>query len=268
MAASTSDNRELTSDEKDVISNLTFADRQKTKDSQTMDNDHTDVKNDSNNNDGNDEKVADHNNKNSALSHNFKNIIIILGQMLNKDGSAPVYMLQRLKKAVDLIKSQKLDLLDTLFIPTGSDVSNSAYGINTNDAKKKHCTEAELMKNILNKEYKIPNKNIVCEPQAFNTVQNFYYVFLLLYEKHITKVKNCFIVSSDFHIKRSRIFFQTLYTDDKTSKTVLECDNIEYFGAPSNATQQKYAREEQLIARFMPDAFQYQQYLWMELRKK
>ena len=87
-------------------------------------------------------------------------------------------------------------------------------------------TESMIMRMILNSKHNIPNNNILCEPNARNTVHNFYYCLYLLYQKQITQLKNFMIVTSDFHVERSKTFFNILSENIK----LFNCNNIQFIG--------------------------------------
>lgn len=213
-------------------------------------------------------------------------VIVILGNILNPDGTPHEMIHQRLEKCLELIKSRKLDLKTTCFLPTGGAVSNEKY---TYDAEKwkdlyknyPHPSEATVMRDILHKKHNIPLSNITREEQARTTLENFYYVFKIFYNSKVKKLKNFFVITSDWHKERAKINFDILYEIEKeledevsidgdiiTRKFLrrrwFDCDNLEFVGAKSNAPESRFLKEKKLIAAkwVRPQAQEYSDYLW------
>jgi uncharacterized SAM-binding protein YcdF (DUF218 family) len=54
------------------------------------------------------------------------------------------------------------------------------------------------------------------DDKANTTIENFYYAFKILDRSNIRdNIKKIFVVTSDFHMKRSRFVFQTLFFKEK-----------------------------------------------------
>ena len=199
----------------------------------------------------NESKAYENDEKTEANKYsNVKNVILILGKMLLPDGTPEKDLIERIQISVDLLKSNKLNLNETLFIPSGSDVSNSAYKRHKSYSNAPHMPEATVMRMILNSKHNISNDNIECESQSNNTVENFYYTLEILYNNNITKLNNFFVVTSDFHVNRSKSFFNVLTENNQ----IFECNNIKFIGVKSDSKQDVYQQEKALTEHFMPFA--------------
>ena len=90
--------------------------------------------------------------------------IVVLGQSLDPDGSAPGTLVRRVETAAEL---QLANPDDTLCVPTGGDPAQTGV------------TEAEVMRRLL-VELEVPESAIRPEPRAQNTLQNAAHVLPIL----------------------------------------------------------------------------------------
>ena len=159
----------------------------------------------------------------NRLQTDKKTIIIVLGQCLLPNGKPHRWLIERVNKAYGLLQEYKLDIRTTYFILSGSDVSNLEYQKQNNGKlpQPKHESEAKVMNNLLidihNKSNNDNNNHqfgsqILLEEQAMTTIQNFFYVFQMINALNWrNNIKKVFIVTSDFHMKRSKYNFDKMF---------------------------------------------------------
>lgn len=116
--------------------------------------------------------------------------IIVLGAQVYSDGSPSVQLSWRLDAACEAYKQKAVPV-----------VVCGAQG------KDEPMTEAEAMKNyLLNKG--VPDKDILTDPQSFNTRQNLTNASKLLENR--PEIKKVLIVTSDYHVPRSMVLAKDL----------------------------------------------------------
>lgn len=117
--------------------------------------------------------------------------IVVMGYYLNSDGSMRDELLQRLK--VTLASAEKYP--NAYILCTGGGTAS----------KTGKVTEAGQMAKWLKKKGIDPDR-IIVENQALSTIQNATYGCPLLYREY-PQVKNLAIITSDYHIYRSCLYF-------------------------------------------------------------
>lgn len=168
----------------------------------------------------------DWNGSNEKIPSNVENLIIVLGQCLLPNGHSHPFMNQRVDKAYSLLEEFNLDINNTYFIVSGSDVSNTEYMRTYGTLPSpKHVSEAEMMKQLLigihtqhsqdaaddGDDMKF-EEHIILEEKAMTTIQNFYFCFLMIVESKVRdRIKQIFVVTSDFHIERARYNFDAMF---------------------------------------------------------
>ena len=121
--------------------------------------------------------------------------IIILGGPLTSNLQPGAWLLSRLNTAIQYYKNIDKNKKDNIkLIVTGG------Y---TYDKK---ISEADVMKKYLVK-HKIPENIIIKENQARNTIENAIYSKKLTILNKSTDDNNIVVITSDFHVPRSKIIF-------------------------------------------------------------
>lgn len=116
--------------------------------------------------------------------------IIILGQMLNDDGS----MINVLKRRLD--KALKLNDNNSLFVVLGGRAN-----------KKSPFSEAQVMSNYLLSK-NISEDYIIEEDKSLDTIGNVFFLKRDILSKR--KINELIIVTSSFHMPRTRIIFRKI----------------------------------------------------------
>jgi len=128
------------------------------------------------------------------------NIIIVLGGPLTTNAEPGIWLKSRLDKTIELYRL----LQPTYIIVSGGDPNNIG------------TTEASVMKEYLIQS-NIPSEIIFTETFSSNTYENAIYSYEMI--KHLSNHPNhpnhpiqIHTITSDFHIKRSKIIFETIFT--------------------------------------------------------
>jgi hypothetical protein len=116
--------------------------------------------------------------------------IVILGQMLNDDGSMVSILKRRLDKAL-LLRSD-----NSLFIVVGGRAN-----------KKSPFSEAQVMYNYLLSKG-VSQKNIVKEERSLDTIGNVFFLKRDILKKK--RINDLVVVTSSFHVPRARIIFSKI----------------------------------------------------------
>ncbi len=160
--------------------------------------------------------------------------IICLGGGLKNNGEPTQKMKTRLDKTIELYKTENYDLI----ITSSRNGYRKRQNISTTEARK-------------GKEYLasqgIPREKILIEEASMDTIGNAYFTRVT----HIdpAKIKNITVVTSQFHIKRTKLLFNIVYGDNY---------NIEYIGAPNNITKsqmKKRLKHEEEMCNFYSKLF-------------
>jgi len=125
------------------------------------------------------------------------NIVIVLGRKLTNTGKPTIILKKRMKTAITLFK--KLEEPKLMILSGGIPHEYSSK-------RKTFPTEAEVMFNLLgNLRDKIAEK-VILEPNSATTVDNFINTEQIIQAISKTKkIKNVYLVTSDFHMERSLI---------------------------------------------------------------
>ncbi len=125
------------------------------------------------------------------------NIIIVLGGPLTTNAEPGIWLKSRLDKTIELYRL----LQPTYIIVSGGDPNNIG------------TTEAFVMKEYLIQS-NIPGEIIFTETFSSNTYENAIYSYEMI--KHLSNHPNhpiqIYTITSDFHIERSKIIFETIFT--------------------------------------------------------
>jgi uncharacterized SAM-binding protein YcdF (DUF218 family) len=124
----------------------------------------------------------------------YMKIIIILGEKILENNKMSNNLIERLKKGALLYKNN-----DKILV-TGGRLQ-----------KKVKYTESYYMKKYLINNYKIPEKNIICENKSLNTLENALNSYKIL--KKLNIFKNIYIISSSYHIKRVKLIFNKIFNE-------------------------------------------------------
>lgn len=156
---------------------------------------------------------------NRAIPQTTKNILLILGKLLETNGKPSQELIDRIELAVETFNKYKKNknndhdmfLNNSIFLVSGGDQSNVAKHFQFNDK-----SEAYIMSQILYKEYNIPLENIYWENDAKETIENFFNVLKYIRMSNITHIDRLFVITSDYHMPRSLNIFNTLNTNPFT----------------------------------------------------
>lgn len=132
----------------------------------------------------------------------MRHAIIILAGGINNDGSLPDLPKKRVEKGVELYKNK----VASKIIMTGK------YGFwldHTKDIPPK--SEAEAMKEYA-ESLGIPTGDVIAEVTSKDTVGNAYFTKVDILEKN--NWKNVTVVTSEFHIPRTKFIFDTVLGPD------------------------------------------------------
>ena len=120
-----------------------------------------------------------------------KDYVIILGCMIDKDGSLTPILKARVDKAIEFAKKQKENTgKDIIFLPSGG------------KGEDEIITEAEAMKKYLI-EQGIKEKNIIIEDKSTSTIQNMIYSNNIIMQK--TENAKISFSTTNYHVFRSGV---------------------------------------------------------------
>jgi vancomycin permeability regulator SanA len=164
-------------------------------------------------------------------------VLILLGGPLTIDNKPGTWLKSRLDKTIKVYNEYNFDYI----ILTGGDPT------------KKNITEAEVMYNYL-KDY-IPENKMYKEIEAKSTFEN------AIYSKNMitnTLIKNIYVLTSDFHIDRSKYIFENIFNyykikPENVTKTLF---NIFMISAetPINKTEmQKLINKEKVFISYLEE---------------
>lgn len=143
----------------------------------------------------------------------MKDAIIILAGGVNYDGTLPSNPKLRVEKGVELYNQGKAKKI----------IMSGAYGFWLDWLKKAPpIHEAEAMKTYA-LSLGVPNENVLMEEDSKDTLGNAYFVKVSILEKN--NWKNIIVVTSDYHLPRAKIIFDTVLGPDYTIEYV-ESKNI------------------------------------------
>jgi hypothetical protein len=122
--------------------------------------------------------------------------IVVLGQSLNKDGSAPPTLTLRAQTAASYFQSTSSPLSSSnpVVIVTGGDPANVGR------------SESSVMFAAL-VSFGVPQSAILEEPESLTTLENAWFVAPLLPSGTTSVV----VVTSDFHVPRARLVFEAVF---------------------------------------------------------
>jgi uncharacterized SAM-binding protein YcdF (DUF218 family) len=124
-------------------------------------------------------------------------VAIVLGGGVDKEGGLPVWVRNRLDKAIELFEKGKTKILTT-----------GAYSKRAGPGSK---TEAQAMKEYLlqkaqGMEVEITEEDILTEEESFDTIGNAWFSKV----RHLSakKYTSCLVITSDFHIRLAEKIFR------------------------------------------------------------
>ncbi len=238
-----------------------------------------------------------------TIPQNAKTIIIVLGQRLLPTGKPHQWLIERIDKAYSLLTENKLDIDTTYFIVSGSDVSNFRYQQENHGKlpEPRHISEAQMMYNLMIDLHKTNNhssdenkdednnnnddtddfgKHIILEDQAMTTTQNFFHAFQMIDASKLrNKIEQIYIVTSDFHMKRSKYNFDAMFYNNDAqiignSKDFKYEDRVHFAASETKWDDEKEkvekeAKEEQYynLVYLQQQTITTAQQLWMSLSK-
>lgn len=136
----------------------------------------------------------------------FPNIVVCLGHKLNVDQSPPPSLLERIAEVSNVLNALPADS-DRACLFTGGDPNR--LGISEGQAMKlafeKHASTSAV-------------PTILCETASRNTVENALYCAEILKD---TGCKAIYLVSSDYHMPRSRLIFKSVF--DQNGIDIIPC---------------------------------------------
>jgi len=123
-------------------------------------------------------------------------VVIVLGGGVDREGRLPVWVKNRLDKAIELFEKGKTEILTT-----------GAYSKRVGPGSK---TEAQAMKDYILEKAQginigITEQDISTEEESFDTIGNAWFSKI----RHLRpkKYKSCLVITSDFHVKRAEKIF-------------------------------------------------------------
>lgn len=119
-------------------------------------------------------------------------ILIVLGGPVNDDLTPGVWLKSRLDKAIETY----VVLRPAYIILTGG------------DTRKLGKSESHIMKEYLIKN-NIPENKIYLESKSINTIQNAEFTYPMI--KHLLNNTIIYVLTSEFHCKRSELIFNYFY---------------------------------------------------------
>ena len=125
-------------------------------------------------------------------------VILVLGSGIMKDGSLPPRAKERVAKAVDLYKKG----LASKILMSGRHTFKLL--------EKPKTTEAKSMQEFA-KTLGVEDKDIFIEENSMDTVGNAYFSKLFYLDPN--RWKKIIVVTSDFHVKRSKFLFEKILFD-------------------------------------------------------
>jgi len=146
--------------------------------------------------------------------------IIILGGGINKDGTLLEITVSRLEKGIELFRKNTSAYV----------IVSGAYGFMLDYIPQK--TEARIMKEYLEKEG-LPKEKIILEEESKDTLGNAYFTKLNVLEPK--KWYKVIIVTSDFHLERTKYIFKKVFGNKY---------KIEFITSSSDLTKQVIKRLE------------------------
>ena len=157
------------------------------------------------------------------------NIVIILGEKLNRDGSISSILKHRLDKFINMRNKRKYNI-----IVSGGKVE-----------KKAHHTEAYKMKKYLINIGNISKDKIITENKSQNTIENA--LFLKKIISKYSNIKSITIITSKFHIKRVKYIFNYYFKTLNTTIHFLASKN----GLTSTQTKIRESYEKKYLTQFL-----------------
>ena len=137
----------------------------------------------------------------------YMNLLIILGNKLQKNGEMDTILINRLKMGQRLYNTGNYNLI----VVSGGKVQSCAH------------TEAYKMKKYLVDNCRIPANKIIMESRSKDTIENAK-MCLRIIEKlsSVKRVQGITVISSKFHIRRVKLIFNHFFKNTKnTKKTIL-----------------------------------------------
>jgi len=139
-------------------------------------------------------------------------VIIVLSHE-SKKANLSEFAKKRIEKAIDFYKKNQTKIL-------------FSGGYSLNCKKGKGSAEAELMK-LYAMEKGLPERDIILETESRDTQGNAYFTKQILIPK---TWKNILVITSDFHIPKTKFFFDFVYGDGY---------NISYEGSATNPLKRR-----------------------------
>ena len=158
-----------------------------------------------------------------------KDAIVILGGGINSDGSLPNTSRNNVNKGIELFKKNVSDLI----IMSG--------GISFQLTYKPPKTEAKAMKDYAI-QLGVPEDNILLEENSKDTIGNAYFTKIDFLKPN--NLRNIVIVTSDFHMERTKYIFQ------KILGLKYQMDFVE---APSELTQKEFENRNKVEEKILFD---------------
>lgn len=157
------------------------------------------------------------------------NIVIILGEKLNRDGSISSILKHRLDKFINIQNKKNYKI-----IVSGGKVE-----------KKALHTEAYAMKRYLMNIGNVPKEKIITENKAQNTVENA--LFSLKIISKYTNIKSITIITSKFHMKRVKHIFNHYFKNLNANIVFLTTKN----GLTNTQTKIRLSNEKKYLTHFL-----------------
>jgi hypothetical protein len=138
-------------------------------------------------------------------------VVLVLGQILEKDKSLPNTLINRVNKAISIWKNDCIYECKYMLLSGG-------------DAAGLGVSEASAMRRFIIDQSPELCGNIMLEEKSMNTVEN------ALYCKDVLEKVSCsclHLVTNEFHMPRARCIFECVMNHDPPMKIKIECHPAE-----------------------------------------
>jgi uncharacterized SAM-binding protein YcdF (DUF218 family) len=155
-------------------------------------------------------------------------ILIILGERLLKNGEMSKILIKRLEKA-----NQIHNKYNKIIVSGG------------NVEKKALYSEALVMEKYLINNFDIPKNKIIKETKSQNTIENA--IKTLKTIKKLNNVNDISVLTSRFHMKRTKIIFNTIFYNENYSLYFISSSN----GLDSDKLKWRDIQEKKYLKHFL-----------------
>eukprot|EP01012_Entosiphon_sulcatum_P051844 TRINITY_DN7120_c0_g1_i1.p1 TRINITY_DN7120_c0_g1~~TRINITY_DN7120_c0_g1_i1.p1 ORF type:complete len:351 (-),score=52.62 TRINITY_DN7120_c0_g1_i1:11-1042(-) len=164
----------------------------------------------------------------------FQQIVVVLGKMLQLDGSPEPMLVERMAFACSLWH-QLRSTARTALLLSGGNVQQSIQ------------TEAECMQQMATTLHSVPETSIIRDSTSMNTTENAINS-LRLAKEHAAETVKIFVVTSNFHLPRTRLYFQNVAHQTGCKQ------QITFLAAPFSGPElvEELKAEDKMLAKKVP----------------